>query len=338
MAEISAPVVDVHHHFLPKGVFDRLKAQAGGARRLVNDVISVTLSDDLHEVESHLAVMDAGGVDAAILTYSGVSLLGPDVCRLLNDGLAEVRAAAPGRLFNAVHVSLHDPAAVQELRRGARELGAVAVALPTSELGKDLDDPSLLPLWREIADLELPVITHPALLPQGAPTAYGLERSCARPFDTTIAATRIAYGVVPHVPGLRVVLSHLGGTALFLRGRLAMFFDPSDPAGSSARTVQERQRAGVEQAFHDAWSVFSFDTAGTGGWLPAVQMAADVVGADRLLFGTDYPLESRTGETVAELLRMTDDLRVTPDQRAGVRGLNAVELFRLGVQTHPAGR
>ena len=40
-------VVDVHHHFLPKAVFDDLKAEAKGARRLVNDRISITLTDDL---------------------------------------------------------------------------------------------------------------------------------------------------------------------------------------------------------------------------------------------------------------------------------------------------
>jgi hypothetical protein len=33
-------VIDVHHHFLPRAVFDELRAQAGGARRLVNDRIS----------------------------------------------------------------------------------------------------------------------------------------------------------------------------------------------------------------------------------------------------------------------------------------------------------
>ena len=335
----SEPVVDVHHHFLPSAVFDRLKAQAGGARRLVDDRISITLSDELHDPLEHLRVMDAAGVDAAILTYSGVSLLGPEVCRLLNDGLAEVRQAHPARLFNAVHVSLHDPDAPRELERGARELGALAVALPTTELGKPLDDPSLLTLWRRIADLDLPVILHPALLPQGATTDYGLERTCYRPFDTTIAAARIAYGVVPHVPGLRVVLPHLGGTAIFLRGRLGMFFDPHDPAaGGMAKTVREQRQAGSDAAFANAWSAFYYDTAGTGAWAPAAELAARVVGPSRMLFGSDYPLEARTGETVHEILEMIESLPLSLSERRGIVGGNALELFRLAAAVERSPR
>lgn len=326
---VARPVVDVHHHFLPRGVFDRLEAQAGGRRRLVDDRISITLSDDLHDVARHLQVMDEAGVDAAILTYSGVSLLGPDVCRLLNDGLAEARHSAPGRLFNSVQVSLHDPEAPRELERGARELGAVAVALPTTELGKPLDDPSLRPLWERIAALDLPVILHPALLPQHATTEYGLERTCYRPFDTTVAAARIAYGVVPHVPNLRVVLPHLGGTSIFLRGRLAMFFDPADPtAGGLARTVRERQKAGLAAPFEAAWSCFYYDTAGTGAWA-ASELAARVIGPARMLFGSDYPLEARTGPTVREIVEMIEALPIEPAERSAVVGGNALELFRL---------
>src|SRR5688572_18861248 len=69
-------VIDVHHHFLPRPVFDALKAEAGGGVRLVNDRISITLRDDLYSVEAHLQAMDEGQVETAVLTYSGVSLLG----------------------------------------------------------------------------------------------------------------------------------------------------------------------------------------------------------------------------------------------------------------------
>src|SRR5579884_3990086 len=105
----DTPVIDVHHHFMPKAVFDDLKAQAGGARRLVNDRISVTLTPDLYSVEEHLATMDAGGVDTAILTFSGVSTMGLDVCRQLNDGFAEIQQAHKPRLYGAAHAYLGDP-------------------------------------------------------------------------------------------------------------------------------------------------------------------------------------------------------------------------------------
>src|SRR5258706_12098161 len=104
--------------------------------------------------------MDEAGIGSAVLPDSGVSLLGAEVCRLLNDGFAAVGRETQGRFLEAVHVSLHDPKAVAELERCVSDLKPVAVALPTSERGKNLDDPSLLLLWQCIAETGLPVILH----------------------------------------------------------------------------------------------------------------------------------------------------------------------------------
>ncbi|HZU06200.1 MAG TPA: amidohydrolase family protein [Chloroflexota bacterium] len=331
----GAPVIDVHHHFLPRAVFDELKAEARGARRLVNDRLSITLSEDLYNVESHLRAMDAGGVDSAILTYSGVSILGMRVCRLLNEGLAAVQQQARGRLYGAVHVPLQEPeAAPRELERGVRELGLVAAALPTSAPGVTLDQPALRPLWRTLAELDLPIILHPPLLPQGATTDYNLERACWRPFDTTLAAVRIMYGVFPEFPTLKFVLPHLGGTAVFLKGRIAMLCEPPHAdippeKRSLAKTVRERQALGLDPAIETAWSKFYVDTAGTGGWAPAVQFTAEVVTPARMLFGSDYPLEAQSGAAVRELVEMVGGLRLSVEERRAIAGENARQLFRL---------
>lgn len=325
----GAPVIDLHHHFLPRAIFDRLKAEAGGRRRLDTDDISITLSEDLHDAAQHLRVMDEAGVDSAVLTYSGVSLLGAEVCRLLNDGFADASRQAPGRFLQAVHVSLHDPGATAELERCVRDLDPVAVALPTSERGKQLDDPSLLRLWRCIAENGLPVILHPALLPPGASRDYALERSCARPFETTQAAVRVAYGVATKVSGLRIVLPHLGGTCLFLRGRLAMFFDAGEPSLVSRRpmTVTEQREGGHSPGFEAAWSCFYYDTAGSGGWAPAAQLALEVVGPSRLVFGSDYPLEVRAGGAMREMIGMIDSLPTSPESKAAIKGGNGRSLL-----------
>jgi aminocarboxymuconate-semialdehyde decarboxylase len=331
---MPAQVVDVHHHFLPTSVYERLKAQGGGAPRLVNDQISLTLTDSLHQVDTHLQTMAEGGVDAAILTYSGVSTLGSEVCRLLNDGLAEVQRAAPGVLYGAAHVYLRDEQAPRELERAVRDLGLVAVGLPTSEGDMGLDDPSLGPLWDVVEALGRPIILHPTLRPRGSTTDYGLERACARPFDTTIAAARIAYGVLPRHPGLTFVLPHVGGTTVFLRGRLAMFFQPDQggPSGlrawqGMAKTQREQRASGLDRHFEAIWSRFYLDTAGTGGWSPAVEMGVRVAGAARMLFGSDYPLESHSGATVGELVEMVRGLPIGDADRDAILGANARQLF-----------
>ena len=326
-------VIDVHHHFLPKAVFDDLKAQAGGARRLINDRISLTLSEDLHDVNTHLQTMDEGGVDAAVLTYSGVSTLGMDTCRQLNEGFAAIQQAHKGRLYGSAHVPLTDPEhAPAELERAVRELGLVAVGLPTSDCGATLDMPALAPLWRKISELDKPVILHPALLPQGASTDWGMERSCSRPFDTTLAAVRIMNGVFPEFPNLRFVLPHAGGTSIFLRGRISMFFAPPqvpNPTPELAKTQREQKAMGIDRVFEERWAKFYFDTAGNGGWAPVIEWAAEVVTPARLMFGSDYPLESHSGATVRELTDMLASLRLNREGKQAIAGLNASKLFGL---------
>ncbi len=329
-------VIDVHHHFLPRAVFDALKAEAGGGLRLVNDRISITLRDDLHSVDAHLAAMDGGNVDSAILTYSGVSILGLATCRALNDGFAAIQREHRPRLYGACHVALQEAqASLPELERGVRELGLVAVALPTSAPGVTLDAPALGPLWRRIQELDVPVILHPALLPTGAPTDYGLERSCARPFDTTYAAVRIMNAVFPEFPNLKFVLPHLGGTSIFLRGRISMIsFEPPGwpiPAEKRqiAKTQREQRELGLDAEFEGRFAKFYFDTAGTGGWAPAVEMTAAVASPSRMVFGSDYPLETTSGATVGELVEMVGNLRLAPGDRRLIAGETAARLFNL---------
>lgn len=328
------PFVDVHHHMLPRPLLEKLRKEAGGARRLVNERISITLTDELADPDAHLDAMRQAGVDVAVMAYSGVSLLGPDVCREVNDGFAAVQKHSQNRLFGSVHVHLADPDAPRELERGIKDLGLRAVALPTTELGMALDHPSLGPLWDKIQALGAPVILHPTLLPQGASTDFSLERSCFRPFDTTLAAVRLAYGVLPSRPGITVILPHVGGTTVFLRGRLAIFFEPADAdvpedRRGFAKTVSEQRALGLDKKFEEAWSHFYYDTAGSGGWPHAVEMAARVVGTERIMFGTDYPLETYSGATVRELVEMVQGLPLSEDQRKAIAGANAARLFHL---------
>ena len=56
-------IVDVHHHYMPAVLFDRLAAQAGG-KRIVTREISLTLHPSRKDLASHLQTMDEAGVSA----------------------------------------------------------------------------------------------------------------------------------------------------------------------------------------------------------------------------------------------------------------------------------
>ena len=88
-------IVDVHHHYMPEMLFDRLAKMAGG-KRIVTNEISLTLHPSRKDLEAHIQCMDEAGITVSILTDQ-VQVMGAEVARSLNDGIAEVEKKHPRR-------------------------------------------------------------------------------------------------------------------------------------------------------------------------------------------------------------------------------------------------
>ena len=126
-------------------------------------------------------------MNIAVLTDQ-VQVMGVEVARMLNDGIAEVERKNPKRLLGAIHLPIHEPkAAERELARGIEELGLRAVALLACHLDVQLDNPVMNPLYERIQRHNLPIIIHPQSKPVGSDTIYNLDRCVFRPFETTQA-------------------------------------------------------------------------------------------------------------------------------------------------------
>src|SRR5687767_15309122 len=95
-------IVDVHHHYMPAVLFDRLAAQAGG-KRIVTNEISLTLNPSRKDLEAHLKTMDDSGVTVSILTDQ-VQVMGADVAKALKDGIAEVATKHTTRHRGGIHL------------------------------------------------------------------------------------------------------------------------------------------------------------------------------------------------------------------------------------------
>jgi hypothetical protein len=74
-------IVDVHHHYMPAMLFDRLAKQAGG-KRIVTNEISLTLHPSRKDLDSHIKCMDEAGIAVCILTDQ-VQVMGHEVARAL---------------------------------------------------------------------------------------------------------------------------------------------------------------------------------------------------------------------------------------------------------------
>jgi predicted TIM-barrel fold metal-dependent hydrolase len=327
------PIIDMHHHFIPQKVFNRLKEMAGGKTRLVTADVSITLNPDLPDATRHLAAMDYAGVTTSVLGNSGLNFMGMEICGAINDGMAETAREYPGRFIGSAHVAV-DAGAPEEIERCLRELELPLISLPTSQNDVNLDDPRMDPIWEAAQRLHMPIMLHPNLLPKGASTDYGMERSISRPTDTTLAATRIMMGVFDRYPELVFILPHCGGTLGWLKGRVAMFYDhpsvqrPSHLVGYGL-TASQQQQYGLDQLYEERFRKFYVDTAGTAAWNQAVKMTAEVFGVDRMTFGSDYPLESKTPEEMKEILSAIYHIGLSDAEIRSVESENALKLIAM---------
>lgn len=96
-------------------------------------------------------------------------------------------------------------------------------------------------------------------------------------FETTVAVSQLVLsGMLDAVPALKLLLAHSGGTLPFLVGRLDSCV-AHDPA--VATRLQHPPSRYLQRFYYDA---IAYHT-------PALQCLLDVVGADRVVFGTDNP-------------------------------------------------
>ena len=326
-------IVDVHHHYMPAVLFDRLAAHAGG-RRIVTKEISLTLHPSRKDLEAHIKSMDEAGVTLSILTDQ-VQVMGADVARLLNNGVAEVEKRHPTRFRSAIHIPVHEPRAAEgELQRGIHELGLRAVALLACHLDVQLDNPIMFPLYEIIQKNNLPIIIHPQSKPTGSETTYNLDRCVFRPLETTQAIVRVMNAVLPRYPDLRFIMPHLGGGTAALKGRMMAFFETEDapiPADMRGylKTQNEQKRFGITERFEKLFQRLYFDTAGTGAWLPSMAAAFNITGADRIMFGSDYPLECKTAANIIESLDMVRQAPCSAEDKINILGKTAAGLFNL---------
>jgi 6-methylsalicylate decarboxylase len=326
-------IVDVHHHYMPAVLFDRLAAQAGG-KRIVTNEISLTLHPSRKDLEAHLKTMDDSGVAVSILTDQ-VQVMGAEVAKALNDGIAEVERKHPTRFRGAIHLPIHEPeVAKRELERGINELGLRAVALLACHLDVQLDNPIMNPLFEVIQKNQLPIIIHPQSKPTGSETTYNLDRCVFRPLETTQAIVRVMCSVLPRYPELRFIMPHLGGATSSLKGRMMAFFETADadiPADMRGylKTQAEQKKFGLTERFEKLFQSLYFDTAGTGAWLPAMAAALNITSADRIMFGSDYPLECKTAANIVESLDMIRQAPCSAPDKTAILGKTAAGLFNL---------
>ena len=283
--------------------------------------------------------MDTEGIDQAVLYPSiglyAAALTDPAaavaVARAYNDWLANYCAASPRRLFGAAMVPLQDPhAASIELRRAVTELGCrAAFVRPNPCHGRSLSDRAYEPVWDAAEELGVPIGVHEGssvtipTLGSDRPFNPLILHAVSHSFEQMLACAQlIAFGVLERHPHLRFIfLESSGGWVPFWLERL------DEQAGSFGGFCPDMVLEPSEYFARQCAISFEIDER----TLPAL---VPFVGAERIVWGSDYPHHDATFPGAVDALRATIATCPTATQ-AQVLGLNARRLYDL--PTHHEG-
>lgn len=295
----------------------------------------------LHDLELRFRVMDRFPDVSQLLTIAGPnveSITEPkdtvELCRIANDEMAKLVADHPERFVSAVAcLPMNDvDAAMKEAERAIEELRFRGVEIFTDINGKPVDSEELFPLYEMMVRYDLPVILHPRKTDKTADYP-GEERSkflvytnFGWPYATSVAMARIAFGVFPRLPQLKVVTHHGGGLIPFFHKRVEFSWDLHETRMGYRFDGKALTKRPVEY-----YRQFYCDTVLQGNTF-ALMCAFDFFGEDRMLFGTDAPYDNRMGERLyRDTIAAVEAMEISQQARGKIFEGNARRIFRLPV-------
>jgi 2,3-dihydroxybenzoate decarboxylase len=296
--------IALEEHFLDPAQDAYFQALTGG-RDLLDTPATRHIMSKMKDVDAaRVADMDKLGIELAILSYynGGSVQLDPDTQRAvamaqrMNDFLGERTSAHAGRLAGWAALPVQAPeAAASELRRCVADFGFKGAMINGHTHGEHLDLPKFLPIWEAAAELDVPIYLHPCTQSADRIKTYEDYPGLAGPawgwsVETGLHALRIiCSGVFDRFPTLTLILGHMGELIPFHFGRF-------DQVAEILRLQKQAPKLPITHYIRNNVMITT-----SGNVTPATLIGASLaMGADRILFATDYPVAR--AEEIAEMI------------------------------------
>ena len=318
--------IDVHSHIFDQRYFDamwrdfqleRSTTREGQTLMRKSGYTYMWYRDNFFDVDHRLRVMDKQGIDMRVLSLSSPNVYDwqgarqVEIARLMNDATAAIVRSHPDRFAGVGSLPLADvEASLAEIDRIVGELELHGVMIGSNIAGVQVNDPRFETVWKKIDQLRLPVFEHPMFPPNLQKEEFELPLRVGFIFDTTMAAARLIYsGIFERYPNFPYIMAHTGGALLMLLQRLdngyRLFPD-------CRKHISKPPSEYAKRLYYDTASFYP----------PALLMAHGIVGADRILFGSDDPL-------IGDDTSVVDGLAIPAADKAKILGGNAARIFKL---------
>jgi uncharacterized protein len=318
--------IDAYTHFIPEKYFAKV-LEAGDHKDIGKRVREIPC---IHDLDERLKVVDKFDDYAQILSYPmppPERLCKPgeleDLCRLINDGFAEIVAKRRDRFpgFVAQAPLLASDAGVREAERALDDLGAIGVQIYTNVNGKPLDRPEFEPFFAAMAKRGTPIWVHPARAAnhpdylEEKRSLYEIWWTLGWSYETSAFMARMVFSkMLDKYPSLKLITHHFGGLVPMLEGRLGPGQDQlgartsDEDLGALVRSLKKRPLDYFKQDFYCDTAVFGSHAATVCG------MAFFPL--DHVVFASDCPFDPEKGTYYTrETLKIVDALDLSKEDR-----------------------
>ena len=293
---------------------------------------------DIHE--GRLREMDENGMEMMILSLNAPAVQAissaqkaNEVAMRANDFLAEQVARRPTRFQAFAALPLQDAdMATLEMERCVKQLGFKGALVngfsqvDNAENCVYYDAPQFSSFWANVEKLDVPFYLHPrnpiaswAQIYDGHPWLLGPTWAFGQ--ETAVHALRLmASGLFDRHPKLQIILGHMGEGLPYSMWRI----DNRNAWVKLPKTYPAKKTFGeyFQNNFH-------ITTSGNFRTQTLIDAMLEI-GADRILFSTDWPFEN-----VDHAAHWFDAASISEADRIKIGRTNAGKLFKLGVDAKP---
>jgi 2,3-dihydroxybenzoate decarboxylase len=287
---------------------------------------------DLHG--KRLRLMDQHGIEMMLLSLNAPVIQAiPDakaadaLARKANDYLAEEVRKRPDRFQGLAALPMQDPElAAREMQRCINDLGFKGVLVNGfSQVGDKetivyYDLKQFWPFWAEVERLDVPFYLHPrnplprdSRIYEGHPWLLGPTWAFGQ--ETAVHALRLmGSGLFDAHPRLQIVIGHMGEGLPFSMWRV----------DNCNAWVENRHNYPAKKRIGEYFSEnFHITTSGNFRTQALINAMLEI-GADRIMFSTDWPFENIDHAAV-----WFDACTISENDRLKIGRTNAVKLFKL---------
>jgi len=323
--------IDTHAHWYPAewlqlfekdGAAEGASLQREGRRYTIRTQRIVNgFDEEFVDLDLRLAGMGRQRVDmhalslTAPMVYWASPAFGLALSQAYNDAASAAHRKHPDRFVGLAMLPMQDPAlAVRELERAAKLPGLRGLYLATHVNETNLDDKRFWDVYAKAEELGWTIFLHPIdTIGRERTSRYYLRNLLGNPYDTGVAAASLVFGgVLDEFPRLEVNLPHAGGTFPWLIGRL--------DRGTRVRPELKHMKRLPSEYLRR----FTYDVIAHNDTMN--ENLARLVGADRLVLGSDYCFDMGLEDPLGAVERIPG---LSAEERDGIIGGTPAKLLGL---------